>query len=290
MKDPLDIWIGQAEKTWLELLNNHVEDLFSDTFLPSHDHTHHRRVWHNCRKILKVHLKDNPKLDPSLVEGVMIAAFFHDTGMVRSTSMEHGLLGKEICRSFFRERERKNNLAPPVRYLEILEAIEKHDSKDPQIYSGIQPDKNPEILGILSVADDLEAMGLIGIYRYSEIYLKRGITMADLGVSILKNSTERYRNISQGCSFCVGLREEFRQAYDILVSFFEMYNQQLLATPSPDSTLTGHLGVINHIRRLSVEGRTRPENFLAQTGSVNRSSIITGYLTELNNELEKPLD
>jgi len=287
MKGPVDIWIGQVESTWLELLNNHVQHLFSNTFLPSHDHTHHRRVWNNCRKILKAQSKDYPELDLSLVEGVIIAAFFHDTGMVRSTGMEHGPLGKEICRSFFSEREKRKHLAPPVRFPEILVAIEKHDSKDQQIYRGIQPDKSPDILGMLSVADDLEAMGTIGIYRYSEIYLKRGISMKDLGVCVLKNSAERYRNISRGCNFCTDLRKEFRQKYDNLVSFYDMYNQQLLATPSPEDTFTGHIGVINLIRILSVEGTTRPENFLEQTGPVSRSSVVTGYFTELNNELEK---
>jgi HD superfamily phosphodiesterase len=284
MQGPVDIWIGQVENTWLELLNNHVEHLFSTTFLPSHDHTHHRRVWNNCRKILKVQLWDYPELDLSLVQGVIIAAFFHDTGMVRSIGLEHGPLGKEICLSFFREREKRNNLAPPARFPEILEAIEKHDSKDQLAYRG---DNSPDILGILSVADDLEAMGTIGIYRYSEIYLKRGISMRDLGVSILKNSAERYRNISREYDLCIDLRNEFRQKYDTLVSFFDMYNRQLLATPSAEDTLIGHIGVINQIRRLSVEGMTRPEKFFEQSGPVNRSSIVTDYFTELNNELEK---
>jgi hypothetical protein len=31
------------------------------------------------------------------------------------------------------------------------------------------------MLTILSVADDLDAFGYIGIYRYIEIYLERGI-------------------------------------------------------------------------------------------------------------------
>ena len=35
-------------------------------------------------------------------------------------------------------------------------------------------DRN-DLLTVLSVADDLDAFGFTGIYRYSEIYLTRGI-------------------------------------------------------------------------------------------------------------------
>ena len=41
---------------------------------------------------------------------------------------------------------------------------------------------NNDLLTILSVSDDLDAFGYIGIYRYTEIYLTRGIDPEKIGI------------------------------------------------------------------------------------------------------------
>ena len=44
---------------------------------------------------------------------------------------------------------------------------------------------------MLSVADDLDAFGFTGIYRYSEIYLMRGINPNQLGHLIIENAAKQ---------------------------------------------------------------------------------------------------
>jgi hypothetical protein len=264
-------------------LHKHAESLFSGTFLPSHDHTHHRRVWNICKNLLRSIVATCPDMDHSLVEGVLIAAYFHDLGTVRSAREDHGILGKEICETYFKE----NAIEPPSRFDEILNAIEQHDIKEKKVYSGIVPGVSPGILDILSLADDLEALGVIGIYRYTEIYLKRNIKLKDLGIRILGNASARYRNITESCVECPSLIREYRKQYTDLVSFFDNYNQQILTNPQTENVFYGHLGVVNYIRRLSVEGQTAPSDFLSEINISKTGSVVTGYFTALKNELVK---
>lgn len=225
----------------------------------------------------------NPLLDQSLVEGVLIAAYFHDLGMVRSTREEHGILGREDCDAYFE----KHTLTPPSRFGEILGAIEEHDNKEDKRCSVIHPEASPGILDILTIADDLEALGIIGIYRYIEIYLTRNITLGNLGTRILGNVRARFKNITDSCINCSMLISEYRLQYSTLVSFFDSYNQQLLTEPHPEKVFHGHLGIVNYIRSLSIEGHIRPENFISEPGMNKAEMIVTSYFTALNNELVK---
>ncbi len=55
-------------------------------------------------------------------------------------------------------------------------------------------------LGILSVADDLEAMGTIGIYRYAEIYLLRDISLENWGNASWKMQQTGFRTSAKAVS------------------------------------------------------------------------------------------
>ena len=279
----IDIWIKRAEETWLEMLHKHAEGLFSNTFLPSHDHTHHSRVWNICKRLFSEINRFNSLLDFSLVEGVLIATYFHDLGMVLSTREEHGILGREICEAYFREQV----LNPPSRFTEILEAIEAHDNKEGAACAVILPGESVGILTVISIADDLEALGIIGIYRYIEIYLKRKIDLKNLGNRILENAGNRFKNISERCIHCPSLMQEYSQHYFSLVRFFDHYNQQLMDEPPAKEVFHGHLGIVNYIRILSVEGETRPEDYLKEVGRDKADAMVRNYFTELNHELVK---
>lgn len=284
MSKRIDIWIDRAEKIWMELLVQNAAEVFSGAFLPSHDHTHHHRVWLQCRKILR-EVDSGSRLDYSLVEGVLVAAFFHDLGLARTNNKQHGPLGREMCEKYFTQEPGLSET--PQRFEELLVAIERHDSKDVDIYHGLNAEGIPDILSILSVADDMEAMGIIGIYRYTEIYLKRGIALRDLGTRILNNASARYGNISAACTSCPKLMEQFRRQYLELLTFFDNYNQQLMMIPRAEDSLWGHVGIVNYIRRLSVEGVTVPGNFLREIEHGKGSSTVVDYFYELKNELEK---
>ena len=244
MDDEIDIWIRRAENTWLQELHTHAALLFRDTKLPSHDHSHHLRVWNLCKSILREIYSLNQKMDQSLVDGVLIAALFHDLGMTLSFREDHGSLSRLICEKWFRESGRDF----PGRYDEVLRAIEEHDRKDKQTYGSFEPGNTPDILAILSVADDLEALGTIGIYRYAEIYLMRDIPLEDLGNRILKNVQNRFLKLEAACSLCPRLLDEYRKEYEKLCKFFEAYNRQLKENRRPDRVSSGPLGVINYIR------------------------------------------
>lgn len=269
----MDIWIDRTEATWLDPLYRNAEQVFRGKSLPSHDHTHHMRVWNLCKTILREISLFNSRTDPSLVDGVIIAAFFHDLGMVSSTREDHGKLGSELCRSWFRDSGRER----PERFEEILQAIELHDRKDVQLYAPFSQEAPPEILGILSVADDLEALGIIGIYRYAEIYLERGIKLKELANRILENAKIRFENLSAGCHLCTRLVSRYRKEYDELCYFFEQYNLQLTGIPNPEEILTGRLGVINYIRRYGIH---LPQGERA-------GNEVTDFFIKLENELEQ---
>lgn len=273
--------IDQAEDTWLSPLYSNAESLFSDAFLPSHDHSHHLRVWKLCKSLLLEISRINTSIDQSMVEGVLIAAFFHDLGMVTSNREDHGKLGGNLCKEWFREK----GFAPPHRFEEILEAIELHDIKEKGSYSKINRTDQPPILSLLSIADDLEAFGTIGIYRYAEIYLLRDISLAQLGDRILSNAEARFKNLQKSCKLCPSIISKYQKEYAILRDFYQFYNLQLQKEAIPETVFVGHLGVINYIRTLGVEKHNGPESFpdLLQ----NEDTLVNTYFRTLKNELEK---
>ncbi|RLD50516.1 MAG: hypothetical protein DRI97_16930 [Bacteroidetes bacterium] len=273
--------IDRAESTWLTSLYSNAESLFSDGSLPSHDHTHHQRVWNLSKSLLREISQLNSSLDQSLVEGVLIAAFFHDLGMVSSTREDHGKLGSELCENWFR----KNELAAPDRFEEILDTIEMHDIKDKRSYSKITPYEQPAILSLLSIADDLEAFGTIGIYRYAEIYLMRNITLSQLGDRILANAEGRYQNLLESCDMFESIIENYHKEYAVLRDFYHSYNRQLLIESSPAIVFDGPLGVINYIRTLGIEKRIGPEYF--PDSIENKDTIVKNYFRNLKNELDQ---
>jgi HD superfamily phosphodiesterase len=269
----LEIWIDRAEASWLDELYANAENLYRNSSLPSHDHSHHLRVWNLSKTLLREIATFNSTIDQSLVEGILIAAFFHDLGMVYSTRVDHGHLGVELCLEWFKAKDRDR----PENFDEILRAIELHDRKDEQIHSSFQRETPPEILGIISVADDLEAMGIIGIYRYAEIYLRRGISLEELGDRILENASARFENLSRACLLCGRVIENYRQQYEELRLFFEAYKHQLLTVSQADTVSSGPLGVINYIR---TPGREKSELDRADRE-------VSDYFRKLEHELDQ---
>ena len=281
MEPSIQIMINRAEDTWLTPLYSNAESLFLDAKLPSHDHTHHQRVWNLCKSLLLEISQINSSMDQSLVEGVLIAAFFHDLGMAYSTREDHGRLGRDLCDSWFRER----GTTLPRRFEEIQEAIELHDNKEKGSYSIINRSDPPQILSLLSIADDLEAFGTIGIYRYAEIYLLRHISLTDLGDRILANAESRFQNLQESCKMFQSIITIHQKEYALLRDFYKSYNQQLRNEAIPDKVDLGHLGVINYIRTLGMEQHISPENF---SGSLeNEDTIVSTYFRTLKNELEQ---
>jgi len=280
LDNPVDIWIVQAEKKWLHALYSHAKEVYQETFLPSHDHKHHMRVWNLSKQLLTEIATLHSSLSPAMVEGVLIAAFFHDLGMAQSIREDHGKLGRELCRSWFSE----NAYLPPHNFDRILEAIELHDRKEARIYP--KTGASPEILGVLSVADDLEALGVIGIYRYAEIYLSRGISMENLGTRILENAKLRFLNLSK-YPIAPEFIGEYEKELKKLTRFYSGYLQQLKKVERPEKCMDGHLGVINYIRIRGISQKIRPEDLAKLAREEEQKPEIQEFFSTLEDELEK---
>ncbi len=283
MEKQISQWISEAEEKWLEILQSNAAETFSGTFLPSHDQDHHLRVWNFSKVLLQEIASLTSSITPGLVEGVMIASWFHDLGLVQSMKESHGALGKEMCAQFFHEEGR----SLPSQFGEITGAIENHDSKEASIYDAFLPGSTPGILNILSIADDMDALGVIGIYRYAEIYLHRKVPIRELGIHILRNASLRFRNIYRSLSNCPSLADYSGKQFDTLLKFFNLYNQQMAAVKEPETVFWGHVGVVNHIRKFSTDRLVRPEAYLDVLDFPVAGKTVTTYFKKLKNELEK---
>jgi HD superfamily phosphodiesterase len=175
-----------AEKKWQQLLEKEVELLFAKTWLPSHDLSHHKRVWNFTKQLLVAFEKQ----EHEFIEAAIIAAYMHDTGLTATLNPEHGEISSRFTRKFLE----KTPLQNPLYQEELLEAITRHDDKS---YSKhIFGYNSPGLYEILTIADDMDALGALGLYRYFEIYSMRGIPVDSMVDAIEKNIIHRFEFLS----------------------------------------------------------------------------------------------
>jgi len=178
-------------------------------------------------KYLMTEMNDAGKyLTEEMGEKAIIAAFFHDIGLVRTLDESHGLAGKEMCLEYFRTRD----LPLPEGIEEILQAIEKHDDKgdrtDLKNTAGKETGDTgtsaakPDLLSMLSTCDDLDAFGHIGIYRYTEIYLLRGVSETALASKVLSNLENRYRNLLHRYHYLTRFISGQEERYALIRDFY----------------------------------------------------------------------
>ena len=134
------------------------------------------------------------------------------------------------------------------------------------------------------MADDMDALGITGIYRYAEIYLKRDVPLKDLGRNILRNSFNRYRNMLPLLSFLPELKKKTEKEFRILTTFYSLYNQQLVSVEEPSGISWGHLGIINQIGHLGLGRGISPEIFYRET-SCAAGSLCRNFFLELKERL-----
>jgi len=215
----LNYLIEKAEKEWLNKLYNFCKTVFSKSKIPSHDHNHHYRVWKYCKEILTaIYPKNN--INYELIEGCIIASFFHDMGLSNTIDEFHGQESKKICQAYFSNQ----NLETPKNFSDILWAIEKHDDKN------YQP-KKQEAMSLLSIicnADDLDAFGNIGVIRYTEIYLLRGIEMNELPELVIQNIDNRFRHFKHTYKDHPELYKKHQIRYLITREFFKKLQEEFI--------------------------------------------------------------
>jgi len=252
-------WIRKAEQKWLKILFSYCRDLFRDVYLPSHDHHHHLRVWHFTRELLRKFCENNSNLTYQFVEGLMIAVFFHDTGMSVTYGVKHGTESTRICRNFFHE----NKIPPPPDFTEILDAIENHDEKEYGESAGrIKSLRYPSMNKLLNISDDLDAFGYTGIYRYAEIYLLRHIPAERLAGMVLKNLAGRFEHLSSSTTDLTNFMAHHYKRYEITRLFFDDLKKQ--TENIQPGELYGPIKVIRIIHEKIIVDRKHPADVIRE--------------------------
>jgi HD superfamily phosphodiesterase len=169
--------IHEAEQYWLPIIIPPLQQHFSNYSLLSHGFEHHQSVWENSKEIIQL------KGINGIAEQLLFACYFHDAGMVKDIGINHGKYGSIILE----EMTKENNWPVPENLNYILSAIAHHDKKE---YI-----KDDVLLQVLNMADDLDAFGYLGIFRYAEIYFLRGINSNEIADLVKKNAEKRWQNI-----------------------------------------------------------------------------------------------
>ena len=223
-KDFEDI-LTKTEEKWLKFLYQAIKSEFIKHPLPSHDHTHHFRVWFFAKELLRALSDGGYAIDRSLIEKSIISAFFHDAGMTITLKPSHGIESRLICERYLHEMEGLN-----LSYIdEILDAIELHDDKRyTQKLQGINA------YTILAVADDLDAYGAIGVYRYYEIYLLRGMKKEEIPLKAIDNIEKRFSFMERIFGSLQDLIKKHESRKQVTIDYF---NQFIEKDPTVDTAL-----------------------------------------------------
>ena len=225
---PIRDTIRRTETRWYSVLFRHCADLFEGVFLPSHDHVHHSRVWFWARSLLHQLERSGFRISEEIPEQLIIAAFFHDTGLTRTSGEEHGRASRQLCEEFFNYAGRGVRQPDKASYQAILDAIEHHDDKSLKTrIADVRSAELPDLLNLLSAADDLDAFGIMGIYRYAEIYLLRGFEPEQLPLKVSRNVRNRFDNLKstfvEPAEFLRVQEKRFRQVYDFYLRLSQAF-------------------------------------------------------------------
>lgn len=179
-----------VENKWLDILKKECLRCFSNTFLPSHDCSHHIRVWNYAKQIM-LSVGKSYLLTAEETEILLLACFFHDTGMSIDPGPRHGQFSRNLCSDFLQQN---GSVIPKADIL--LSIVEEHDQKD-TTKEAPEKDIKGRLLALLHMADDLDAFGATGVYRYTEIYLIRGIPSPNIPGNVLPNLENRFNRIKE---------------------------------------------------------------------------------------------
>lgn len=266
--------IESAELRYKQVLEDFFVSVYDEKSLLSHGIDHHRRVWNYARELLSTRLiisKLRLACDPSKL---IIACYLHDIGMSVEPGPNHGIQSRELCLQFLN----KYNLHEKD-YEDVLDTIRNHDNKDYTSKRG-----SNDLLKLLSVADDLDAFGFAGIYRYSEIYLMRGINPNQLGNLILENAGCRFKNFEDIYGAQNFYVQFHRKRYEILKNFFVQYNKQAETYNFLINEPEGYCGVIQ-LFILLIRNSMTLEEFFTAAGIYQADSIIGPFMNRLRSEL-----
>jgi len=267
--------IESAEYQYKQILEDFFMSVYVENSPPSHGLEHHRRVWHYAKELILSVENLNVLTDQSLPENLLIACYLHDIGMSVDPGIKHGHHSRDLCITFL-----KKNHLDEGNYQQLLSAIENHDNKEYNTSS-----KQYDLLTVLSVADDLDAFGFIGIYRYSEIYLTRGINREEIGHLIIKNVTQRFDNFIKTFGSNESVVQKQSDRHKILKDFFINYNLHLQSYNFNTQYPSGYCGVIELLDK-TIKAKTGLIELYLEVENTSDDQVIRWFFSGLKSELE----
>ncbi len=271
--------INSSEQKWLKPLYKHSKSLFEKTHLPSHDAEHHLRVWLYCRGLIIELHKAGIKTTHDTIDKAIVACFFHDAGLTIDVGEQHGFLGRKICEDFLRDNP--DFKVPDLD--EVLEVIEKHDDKSKKELTSASQYTMKTLLKLVSAADDLDALGYIGVFRYIEIYLKRGVPDNDIPKKVSTNLKNRFSNFLNTYSglqkFSERQKNRYKETFDFFTELDAYFSQRSRIADS-------QLAVFNILKESLVEKQLGINETIEETLRTNTKGYTLWYFSKLRNELE----
>ncbi|MBN1952862.1 MAG: HD domain-containing protein [Bacteroidales bacterium] len=254
--------IAEAANNWIEPVREFIIPLYADQWIPSHDFGHHYRVWKNACRLVDY----QPGMGQFFYEELLIACLFHDIGMLYDPTEKHGYRSRILCEQFLKTRRDQLSFNPA----RLLEAIEYHDDKD---YS-TRIENNP-VYQILCIADDIDAFGALGLYRYLEIYLLRGHTPDNLPALISGNAAGRFKKIMSQSEKLGSDMAGITQRYGRL-------QKLIMEDGFPESAST----LVQWVSDKLVDPRISPWKFFRNYPGTVKNSRINFFLASIREEME----
>jgi HD superfamily phosphodiesterase len=265
--------ISAAENLFRDRLEVYLNDIFKGVTIDSHGLDHHRRVWRYARELMEYPEVTRTITDSSFSLKLLIASYLHDSGMAIDPGPLHGELSRSFCEKFLI----RNGLSMSS-FTDMLDAVENHDKKDYKSITG-----RTLLFDILTVADDLDALGYTGIYRYIEIYLMREKPYSELGNLITANVTGRFKNLERTFGHLPSLIARVRPRLDIITGFFEKYNIRSKSYRFGSGDPEGYCGVAEIIGSVVKNNESIEDVMYSAVESNDR--VISWFFGELNKEL-----
>jgi HD superfamily phosphodiesterase len=267
-----DTLLARASQKWENCILEYLSGLYSGQWLPSHDIGHHKRVWKNAVGFCKATNQNIWKDDEAFFEKLIICCYFHDVGLLVDNGEYHGKASREICGKFLAIYSEQITFDVE----ELLIAIENHDEKN---YCSDLKNRNP-LFEVLTLADDLDAFGAIGVYRYIEIYLLRGGQPKSIADRILINAQQRFENIKLILAKYSVPLEPYNDKFQILIT--------ILATNKgyDDPEI-----LVNWINERIVKQKEKPIKVFGQASqNQKQSKRISGFLEKFIIEVQQLKD
>lgn len=275
----IDSTLKTVEKKWLQPLFTHCKEIFSQTYLPSHDEAHHFRVWLFAKQLVQELEQANFTVDVNQVEKIILAVFFHDTGMSLQPGAKHGKYSRKFAEDFLNRSVQK----PMDDLEEVLTIIEKHDDKE---YSNSLSESSSSPAGLFPVvnaSDDMDAFGITGVYRYAEIYMLREIQGKDLAIQVLDNSANRFQHFFNTYGFLQRFAEQQRIRFQILQKFY--HDLVLQYKTGNVSQTTGPSAVIHQIEQSVLKKKLPLEQLIQEAEKTSSDPYVLDFFRLLQEEV-----